>query len=157
VFEAAAQAVGWTVLGLLVITGTVVLGGGVVAAVVVATAGSVGVGMALVRSDRPVAPPRTAAQSAAPTTAPSVRPINGSVTDLSTRALGREWTRTSALLAGRLEPGVLAAVVARRQDTLDELERRDPVGFGRWLADGPAGSDPADYVHGERTAGTDAA
>jgi hypothetical protein len=79
------------------------------------------------------------------------------VPQLSTRALGQEWVRTSAVLAGRLDPAMRAALVRRREEALDELELRDPVGFARWLLDGPVpGSDPADYVR-DRTAGTDAA
>ena len=50
-------------------------------------------------------------------------------------------------LAGRLEPVVHESLVRRREDALDELERRDPVGFARWLAAGPVpGSDPADWL-----------
>jgi hypothetical protein len=40
-------------------------------------------------------------------------------------------------------------LVARREEALDELERRDPDGFARWLAAGPnRASDPADFVRG---------
>jgi hypothetical protein len=70
------------------------------------------------------------------------------------------------VLAGRLDPAARQALVGRRQETLDELERRDPSGFGRWLAAGPA-ADPADYVRrgpipgrplqGDSAADTDAA
>jgi hypothetical protein len=57
---------------------------------------------------------------------------------------------------------VRASIVRRRQETLDELERRDPVGFARWMAGGPApASNPALFVHGDvrgdRPAGSDAA
>jgi hypothetical protein len=80
------------------------------------------------------------------------------VPQLATRALGQEWLRTSTLLTGRLDPAVRAALVRRRHEVLDELELRDPVGFSRWLGGGPVpGSDPADYVQGDRIAGTDAA
>jgi hypothetical protein len=80
------------------------------------------------------------------------------VPQLSTRALGQEWVRTSGVLAGRLDPAVRAALVRRRQEALDELELRDPDGFARWLIAGPVpGSDPAEYVRRDRTAGTDAA
>ena len=71
------------------------------------------------------------------------------VAALSTRALGDEWVRTTAALAGRLSPAARAALVRRREETLDELELRDPEGFAKWLAAGPnSGSDPADYVRG---------
>ena len=68
---------------------------------------------------------------------------------LTTRALGDEWLRTTAALTGRLTPAARAALVTRREEALDELERRDPDGFDRWLAAGPVrGSDPADFVRG---------
>jgi hypothetical protein len=71
------------------------------------------------------------------------------VTALSTRALGEEWLRTTAALAGPLAPTARQALVARREEALDELELRDSDGFARWLAAGPtAGSDPADFVRG---------
>ena len=87
-----------------------------------------------------------------------VAEADGRVHDLTTRELGREWVRTGGLLAAALRPADRVAVVRRRQETLDELELRDPAGFARWLAAGAhAASDPADYVHGDWTAGTDAA
>jgi len=71
------------------------------------------------------------------------------VSTLTTRALGEEWVRTTAELAGWLSPAARASLVSRRQEALDELERRDPDGFERWLAAGPAGgSDPAEFVRG---------
>ena len=52
-------------------------------------------------------------------------------------------------VAGRLSRAARASLVGRRDETLDELERRDPAGFARWLAAGPnTGSDPADFVRG---------
>jgi hypothetical protein len=77
---------------------------------------------------------------------------------LSTEELGHEWLESTAALAGRLEPAVRTAIVRRRQDALDELERRDPEGFLRWLATGPVlDKDPAAFVRGRRTAGESAA
>ncbi len=45
-----------------------------------------------------------------------------------------------------------------RQGTLDELERRDPVGFARWLAagHGPAGN-PGEFLRDDRPTRTGAA
>ncbi|WP_051515593.1 hypothetical protein [Candidatus Blastococcus massiliensis] len=80
-------------------------------------------------------------------------PVGGLATD----SLGQEWMRTSAALAGRLDPVVRQAVVARRATVLDELERRDPGGFARWLAAGPAPGNPADHVRDLPAAGTGAA
>jgi hypothetical protein len=84
------------------------------------------------------------------------------VAALPTSALGREWLRTTTALDGRLQPAARASIVRRRQETLDELERRDPDGFALWLAAGPVpGSDPAEFVRrdvrGDQAAGTDAA
>jgi hypothetical protein len=40
-------------------------------------------------------------------------------------------------------------VVRRRQEVLDEVERRDPTGFARWLAAGaPAGGGPGALLSG---------
>ena len=58
----------------------------------------------------------------------------------------------------RLDAAARAALVARREEALDELERRDPAGFARWLAAGPTlASDPAGYVHGGPLRGDPAA
>jgi hypothetical protein len=76
---------------------------------------------------------------------------------LPTSVLGSEWSRTTAALASRLEPAARQAVVCRRHEVLDELERRDPAGFARWLgACAAADSDPAAFVRGARPTGSDA-
>jgi hypothetical protein len=45
---------------------------------------------------------------------------------LPTSVLGGEWLRSTAALP-RLQPADRPAAVRRRQEVLDELERRDPV------------------------------
>ena len=76
---------------------------------------------------------------------------------LTTPALCAEWVHGTAALAGRLDPGVRDEVARRRAEALDELERRDPVGFARWLAsERGVHDDPANFVRGERTMGRDA-
>ena len=55
---------------------------------------------------------------------------------LPSPVLAREWRRTGAALATAREPTVREEVVRRRQALLDEIERRDPGGFARWLAAG---------------------
>jgi hypothetical protein len=172
VVEVAGQAAACTIGGVLLIAGISALAGGVVAALVAGAtiiagaavggrrmiARSAGVagpaGSAIEGSAAPASPPRP------PAAARALPPVSG----LPTWALGREWVRTTNALAGRLQPAAREAVVRRRQETLDELERRDPLGFARWLAAGPVpGSDPAQYVRGDarrlgdRAAGTDAA
>jgi hypothetical protein len=73
----------------------------------------------------------------------------GEVEVLSTGDLGDEWLYTTAALAGGLDPATRQSLVHRREAVLDELERRDPEGFLRWLAAGPTpGSNPADVVRG---------
>ena len=68
---------------------------------------------------------------------------------MTTQALGDEWLHTTAALAGPLDPAARQSLVARREEALDELERRDPDGFAQWLMAGSTrGSDPADFVRG---------
>jgi hypothetical protein len=159
---AAAQGAGWTVAVLLALAGTAGLAGGVIAALAAGIAVMGGAAYWLVRAAR-ARHAGAAARPGAPRAVvadPAVRPAQllRPVLAMSTRALGDEWVRTSAVLAGRLDPAARAALVLRRHEALDELERRDPEGFSRWLLGGPVpGSDPADYVRHDRIAGTDAA
>lgn len=150
---------------LLVIAGVAAVAGGVVAALVTGAGVLAGLAVVLLRHQRrrPAAtagagswpPPASAATARGIVPAPPVAA-------LPTTALGREWLRSTTALATRLQPSARAAIVRRRQETLDELERRDRDGFARWLAGGPVpGSDPAEFVRGDvrgdQAAGTDAA
>ena len=170
--RAAARAAAWKAAGstvaiIMVVAGVVVLAGGAVAALVsVLTAAAWGaVWLRRVRRARPAGrdgcdrAPRRGEASAAPLsladrldcspTPVSLLPISG---------LGSEWARTTAALASRLEPAARQVVVRRRQEVLDELERRDPDGFAHWLAAGAAtDSDPATFVRDDWTTGSDAA
>jgi hypothetical protein len=166
--EAAAAAAGVTVVALLVVAGIAALAGGGVAAVALVVAVLATLAVRAVTRRRRAA--RLAPPAAPPTAPPLVlhrsaadrRPVSA----MSTPELGQEWLRSTAVLAGRLDPAARQALVGRRQETLDELERRDPPGFGRWLAAGLA-ADPADYVRrgplpgrplqGDPAADTDAA
>jgi hypothetical protein len=77
----------------------------------------------------------------------SARTVLPPVRMLGNRSLGEEWLRTTALLDAAPEPLTRAAVAARRASVLDELERRDPEGFARWLAHGTdGGSNPAEFL-----------
>jgi hypothetical protein len=168
--ETACVAAAWTIGVLLVVSGVAAVAGGVVAALV--TGAGVAAGLVLVvlrrqrdRSGGTAAPRAVAWPPPAPPAAP--RATAGTralppVAALPTSALGREWLRSTTALTTKLQPAARAAIVRRRQETLDELERRDPDGFARWLAGGPApGSDPAPFVRGDvrgdQAAGTDAA
>jgi hypothetical protein len=154
-----------TVGVLLLVSGSAVLAGGAVTAVLVACV----LGGLVVRwTLRWARALRSSATSTATATAtvlplpgaagPSSDPGAGPVHDLSVEALGQEWLRTSAALAEVRTATARQALADRRREALDELERRDPVGFARWLAAGATvDSDPARYVSGDPAAGHDAA
>jgi hypothetical protein len=172
--EAAASAGASTVGALLLVAGIAAMAGGSVAALTVAAVFVVVLVVQLVRG-RSRAARRTTADGSPVAYLPSAeRPARTDaraeparllppVSTSSTAELGREWIRTAAVLAGRLDPVVRESLVARREEALDELERRDPAGFARWLAAGPTlTSDPSGYVkggplRGDPAADTDAA
>ena len=155
--EAAASAGAMTVAVLLIIAGIAALAGGAVAFLTVGGAAVAVLVVRAVHGRRPVSP-SSPVDRMTPVHPSAVRPVRPQgelasllppVVALTTSELGQEWTRTSAVLTGRLEPAVREALVARRQQALDELERRDPAGFERWLAAGSTlSSDPAGYVRG---------
>ena len=143
-----------TVAVLLVLSGCVVVIGGALTAMLTGVA----LGGLLVRWAL-----RSARRGPRATDA-TVLPLTGAVTHgrpvrtLTVEALGREWLDTSAALARTPDAAARRALVERRQEALDELERRDPVGFKRWLVEGATvDSDPTWYVSGDPTAGYDAA
>jgi hypothetical protein len=146
VVDAAWKAGVATVAVLLVLSGTAVLGGAVLTLLVAGVAAGTWTVVRLVRGSR----------SGPPSVAAAGRPVVvlPPVSSLSTEALGREWVRTTTALAGPLDAGTREAIVVRRQQTLDELERRDPDGFARWLSGVPLpGSDPSgDLRHGDAAA-----
>ena len=151
VVDAAWKAGVATVGVLLVLSGTAVLGGAVLTLLVVGAATVAWTVVWLVRS-------RGAGVGVASPTAPTAarRPAAplSPVSSLSTADLGREWVRTTTALSGPLDARTREAIVVRREQTLDELERRDPDGFARWLSGLPlAGSDPSgDLKHGDAAA-----
>ncbi|SOC47394.1 hypothetical protein SAMN05660748_0793 [Blastococcus aggregatus] len=157
--DAGVRAAGWTAGALLVLAGLSALAGALVAVLVGAVVAGAVVGVRLRRSgaqqgrtQRPAPVRPLPVRTDGPTLL--MPPVGG----LSTRALGDEWLRSTVLLTARLDPVVRRALVGRREMVLDELERRDPDGFARWLADGPApGSDPAAHVRDLPAAGTEAA
>lgn len=153
--DSAVLAAAWTFGVLLVLAGLAALAGGVVAVLAVGLAAAA---LAVVRVGSGQGA-RTAAGIPSerlpdPLAQPPVDlevlllPVPPPVSAMTTQALGREWLRTTAALDGPLRPAVREAVVQRRQQALDELERRDPAGFSRWLTSGAGGRDPADYVRG---------
>jgi hypothetical protein len=151
-----------TVGVLLLLSGSAVLAGGAVTALLV---GCVLGGLMVRWTLRWARALRSSATSTATATVlplpgaavPSSDPGAGPVHDLSVEALGQEWLRTSAALARVRTATARQALADRRREALDELERRDPVGFARWLAAGATvDSDPARYVSGDPAAGHDA-
>jgi hypothetical protein len=139
-----------TVTVLLVFSGSVVLAGG---AVTGSLAGCLLGALVVRRALRSARTRRGPAATVGPLPGPGALPVR----DLSVEALGREWLRTSAALAQVTDLAARQALVDRRRAALDELERRDPAGFARWLAGATVDSDPADYVSGDPAAGYDAA
>jgi len=164
ILEPVVQVTGGSVALLLALAGITALAGGAVAALA-AMVGVLGWLLGRLRRSRRGTGGRRAAGrrpagSEGPTALPAPEPARGvagllvPVTALSTEALGQEWTRTTAVLAGRLDPTTRQSLVLRRGEALDELERRDPAGFARWLAAGPAlGTDPAAFVRGGPVSG----
>ncbi len=143
VVDAAWKAGAATVAVLLVLSGTAVLGGAVLTLLVAGGAAGTWTVTRLVRDSRSGWP------SLGATARPAV--VLPPVSSLSTEDLGREWVQTTTALAGPLDAATREAIVVRRQQTLDELERRDPDGFARWLSGIPlSGSDPnGDLRHGD--------
>jgi hypothetical protein len=94
-------------------------------------------------------PPHDAATEPGPAPAPAA-PAVEDLTTLDDAALVLAWRRSFVQLeAARSELDRLT-VVARRQQLLDELERRCPEGVARWLASGArAQGNPQPYL-GER-------
>ena len=152
VVDAAWRAAVGTVAALLLLSGSVVLAGAAVTALaVVAVLGLLMVRWAVrsARADRAAAP-----AAAWPGAGRPVVPVSV----MSVPALGEEWVRSSAELARVRDARTRQELVHRRQEALDELERRDPAGFTRWLEGGATvDSDPAAYVSGDPAAGSEAA
>jgi hypothetical protein len=166
--ETACQAAAATVGVIMLEAGVVVLVGGAVAAllsgVAIAVGGAVwGLRAWRARQAGAKAPGRASGGGdGGPAPMVLARRSDGSelpVSVVPTAVLGREWLETTMTLACRLEPAARQAIIRRRQETLDELERRDPAGFARWLTAAGAGegSDPASFVRNGRARDTDAA
>ena len=151
--EAAVWAAGSTLVVMLVVAGIATLAGGLVASVAVAVGVVAALVVFLVRG-RGRRSAGAARGGMAPTPGVLLRlplaPVEpDEVAVLTTGDLGDEWLHTTAALAGRLDPATRQSLVDRREAVLDELERRDPDGFTRWLAAAPTrGSNPADFVRG---------
>jgi hypothetical protein len=158
VVESAVWAAGLTAGVVLVVAGIATIAGGVVAAIAVAAGVIVLLAVLGLRARGRRSAPDTGQGTGPARSAgspPLLRSISSGdrllapVTALTTQALGEEWRHTTAALAGPLDPAARQSLVARREEALDELERRDAEGFALWLRAGFLhGSDPADFVRG---------
>lgn len=180
VVEAAWRAAVGTVVVLLVLSGSVVLAGAAAAVLVVVWVALLGLTWWLRRQVHRRPGPRF---PVAPVDGPADRPSSrwsrhpsardgvvpavpgppvapspahpGGLSQLSTEALGQEWLRTAAALDSARDLTTRERVVQRRREVLDELERRDPAGFARWLAVGATvDSNPAQHLRGDSSAGS---
>ncbi|WIY00493.1 hypothetical protein QRX60_41620 [Amycolatopsis mongoliensis] len=71
--------------------------------------------------------------------------------DLDVEELCWAWRRSYSQLQVVRDSGTREQLVLVRRACLDELERRDPAGFRRWLASGArAGSDPSRFIRDGR-------
>ncbi|WP_244211212.1 hypothetical protein [Amycolatopsis kentuckyensis] len=126
----------------LVLAGLLATVGGALTATVLFLLAAGGLGAAY-RHHR-VAPPTAPESHDGPVPRP-VPPVP--VADLATEDLCVAWRRSYFLLLLAVDDPARRRVVQRRQDFLDEIERRDRSGFLRWLDSGAqAGSDPSPYL-----------
>ncbi|SED63329.1 hypothetical protein SAMN04489727_8667 [Amycolatopsis tolypomycina] len=87
--------------------------------------------------------PRTNDVVAAVISPPPARPV----TELSLDELCTSWRRSYFQLLVSRDASARRHLVQRRQDYLDEIERRDRSGFLRWLGSGARpGGDPGPYL-----------
>ncbi|MET0235049.1 MAG: hypothetical protein ABW224_10460 [Kibdelosporangium sp.] len=123
----------------LVVTGMVVVMGGIWTTSILFAAASA---WAALRSWPGMPPPGP--HAAVPVTGP---PARVKVADLSTVELCAAWQQSYYDLVRAVDSPVRERLVRRRQEYLDELERRDGAGFARWMANGArASSDPRRYL-----------
>lgn len=89
-------------------------------------------------------PPDIAEQSAI---AAATTPGQDSIRQMSTQELCLAWRKSFSQLQHAPVGPAREHIVNMRSSYLDEIERRDPDGFARWLHTGArAGSDPSRYV-----------
>ena len=139
-----------TTLVLVGLVGLAGLGGAVLLALLLASSPAVTrwVRSRLVGRRAPGVAPTSAAvppRVPPPATAPSR--VTCPPADGLTTAPAQAWRTSFTALDAVDLPEDRARVVQRRQEYLDALERRDPHGFGRWIALGArAASDPGRYL-----------
>jgi hypothetical protein len=134
-----------TVYTCLVLAGLFVVLGALAATVIPLLVIGIGAGVWRQRNARGVdlddPAPDGRAAPAVPTT------IVPTTADASTLELCAQWRRSYWLLLDMPSGSDRAQVMQVRANLLDELERRDPAGFDRWLQTQPrAGSDPGRFL-----------
>lgn len=99
-------------------------------------------------AEAPASPPRRPTAAPAKPPRPVRRPWDAPpMPTLPTPDLCWEWRRSYLAVTRASKPDELIQIVALRAAYLDELERRDPEGFRRWLDGGArAASDPGRYL-----------
>lgn len=65
---------------------------------------------------------------------------------LSLQQLCAQWRTSTEELDKTIRVARASRLAGVRASLLDEIERRDPAGFQRWVSADPFRSDPADYV-----------
>lgn len=97
------------------------------------------------RPEPPAAAPQPPPGPPIETVAVAPFPESSAVRRLSTPELCWTWRASYVCLRRYPWPSYLECLADVRRECLDELERRDPVAFGRWFATARAASDPARY------------
>jgi hypothetical protein len=98
-------------------------------------------------AESPASAPRTSTTTAEEPAPGTTRSDAPSIPALPTPALCWEWRRSYVAVTRASQPDELTRIVALRAAYLDELERRDPTGFRRWLWGGArAAGDPGRYL-----------
>ncbi|HYH32708.1 MAG TPA: hypothetical protein VD903_20230 [Pseudonocardia sp.] len=145
----AALTAGGAVAGTYVVIGMVVLLGGALAATLCGVA-LVPVAYRVLRRRRTAAEPQPEPAPATEAThhrppSPTLLPADPATATVP--ELCRAWRISYLVLENTRDAARLAEVAAARRAYLDELDRRDPHGFRRWLDDGArAAGDPARYI-----------
>jgi hypothetical protein len=139
-----------TIAGIYVAIGVIVLLGAALGALLLAAAVAVAVvAHRVLRGRRTAAASEAPPDPALPTDSRQRRPalLPDDAATATTSQLCRAWRVSYLILENTRDPVRLAEVAAIRRAYLDELDRRDPGGFRRWLEDGArAAGDPARYI-----------
>ncbi|AYY14028.1 hypothetical protein EF847_16290 [Actinobacteria bacterium YIM 96077] len=77
--------------------------------------------------------------------------VEEAVSRTSNEQLGELWQQTGEQLRRSYLPASIASLACVRQALLDEMQRRDPEAFDRWLAGRPDQLDPRAYLERRET------